>query len=325
MPDPYEALKKARTIEPEPGLVEQAIAFLVGGLGLSGVPVPTATGPARAMGDSRASRLGEAVAMLAGVPVAGVAKKGIRAFHGSPHDFDKFSLEKIGTGEGAQAYGHGLYFAEAENTARSYRDSLASKWKYDGQPIAGSASNAMEFVDHKLAAEKGIPFAMDDALRRLEKQADFYRRTYDPSPENLYTHAAERLRTLDTSKMTVPGRMYEVNIDADPETLLDWDAPLSTQPPAARGVLADLPPALGLTPGQRLYTALASRHGGEAQASEALRRAGIPGIKYLDQGSRAAGEGSRNYVIFDDSLVEIMRKYGLLPPLVAGAASEMDR
>lgn len=46
-----------------------------------------------------------------------------------------------------------------------------------------------------------------------------------------------------------------------------------------------------------------------------------PGIKYLDQGSRSAGEGSRNYVVFDDALVSILRKYGLLPPAVAGAAA----
>ena len=38
--------------------------------------------------------------------------KGIRAYHGSPYDFEKFDISKIGTGEGAQAYGHGLYFAE---------------------------------------------------------------------------------------------------------------------------------------------------------------------------------------------------------------------
>ena len=28
----------------------------------------------------------------------------IKAYHGSPHDFDEFSTESIGTGEGAQAY-----------------------------------------------------------------------------------------------------------------------------------------------------------------------------------------------------------------------------
>jgi len=40
------------------------------------------------------------------------AMTGIKAYHSSPHDFDRFDLSKIGTGEGAQVYGHGLYFAE---------------------------------------------------------------------------------------------------------------------------------------------------------------------------------------------------------------------
>ena len=37
--------------------------------------------------------------------------KGFTAYHGSPHAFDQFDLSKIGTGEGAQAYGHGMYLA----------------------------------------------------------------------------------------------------------------------------------------------------------------------------------------------------------------------
>src|SRR5262245_50888468 len=48
------------------------------------------------------------------------AGPGIRAYHGSPYDFERFDLSKIGTGEGAQAYGHGLYFAENPATAQSY-------------------------------------------------------------------------------------------------------------------------------------------------------------------------------------------------------------
>ena len=47
------------------------------------------------------------------------------AFHGSPHKFDKFSMENIGTGEGAQAYGHGLYFAEDPSVAGSYQRNLS--------------------------------------------------------------------------------------------------------------------------------------------------------------------------------------------------------
>jgi hypothetical protein len=47
---------------------------------------------------------------------------------------------------------------------------------------------------------------------------------------------------------------------------------------------------------------------GPDAASQALREAGIPGIRYLDQGSRGSGEGTRNLVIFDDKLVKITGK-----------------
>src|ERR1044071_3129715 len=50
-----------------------------------------------------------------------------RAFHGSPHNFDKFDAAKIGTGEGAQVYGRGLYFAENPKVAESYKNNLSQK------------------------------------------------------------------------------------------------------------------------------------------------------------------------------------------------------
>src|SRR6185437_4229507 len=52
---------------------------------------------------------------------ANALNMGIKAYHGSPHDFDAFDLSKIGTGEGAQAYGHGIYMAENPSVAESYR------------------------------------------------------------------------------------------------------------------------------------------------------------------------------------------------------------
>jgi hypothetical protein len=51
-------------------------------------------------------------------------------------------------------------------------------------------------------------------------------------------------------------------------------------------------------------------------ASKALNEAGIPGIKYLDAGSRGKGDGSRNYVVFDENLINIVKKYG-----IAGASA----
>jgi hypothetical protein len=53
-------------------------------------------------------------------------KYGQPAYHGSPHVFEKFSLDHIGSGEGAQAFGHGLYFAENRGIAEGYRKTLSA-------------------------------------------------------------------------------------------------------------------------------------------------------------------------------------------------------
>ncbi len=243
-----------------------------------------------------------AMALMPGAKVAGAgaqaatqaAKKGIRAFHGSPHDFDRFDLSKIGTGEGAQAYGHGLYFAENEAVARDYRNKLS------GKPAPASQADADSYRSAVLAKLQGKGGPVPDI------------------------------------EMKQPGRMYEVNIKADPEDFLDWDKPLSQQSDSVRERVN----ALGIKQRDLDYQLSKDQRGGFAVikalqnhtgkgtegASQALKEAGFPGIRYLDQGSRGAGEGSRNYVAFDDSLIEILRKYGLLPPAVAGgvAASQSD-
>jgi len=124
--------------------------------------------------------------------------------------------------------------------------------------------------------------------------------------------------------------MYEVNINADPEDFLDWDQPLAGQPPHIQKRIREIAPrAPGMASGNRLlaevapsnatpFTSAADR--AQAEASDRLREAGIPGIRYLDQGSRTTGEGSRNYVVFDDNLISILRKYGLLGMIGGGAA-----
>jgi hypothetical protein len=48
---------------------------------------------------------------------------------------------------------------------------------------------------------------------------------------------------------------------------------------------------------------------GQKGLTEHLRELDIPGIQYFDRKSRGAGEGSQNYVVFDDKLIDILRKY----------------
>ena len=55
-------------------------------------------------------------------------KGGKILYHGSPHNFDEFKLSHIGTGEGYQAFGWGLYFTDLEDIARNYAVDLA---RYD--------------------------------------------------------------------------------------------------------------------------------------------------------------------------------------------------
>lgn len=130
-----------------------------------------------------------------------------------------------------------------------------------------------------------------------------------------------------------PGHMYEVNINARPDQFLDWDRPLAQTPE----VMAKLGP-IGFGPnmtGQDIYQRLvgSARPGSgggmnsagvrlsdmpPVEVSGRMNATGIPGIKYLDQGSRGAGQGSSNYVVFDDKLIDILRKYGL-----AGAAGPL--
>jgi hypothetical protein len=112
--------------------------------GLAGVadPVSQVMGLAAAPIDVPAANLAE-----------GLGAKTLKAYHGSPHDFDQFSLGKIGTGEGGQAYGHGLYFAEQEATAKAYRDRLQRlpEWldKYESD-ITAMEQRALESNDQKL-------------------------------------------------------------------------------------------------------------------------------------------------------------------------------
>lgn len=221
--------------------------------------------------------------------------QGIRAYHGSPHDFDKFSLSKIGTGEGAQAYGRGLYFAEAEPVARAYRDAL---------------TNVNPTVRHYLNLAQGDRAL---ALKNFDRDAKAGAFGFRVHPEEMQ---AIRARLKEPA-----GRMYEVNIRANPDKFLDWDKPLPPQlGPLVSKELGTFngPPESVLATQDRLLRNEVLK---DPKSVARIAEEGIPGIKYLDQGSRTAGDGSRNYVLFRDDIIDILRKYGIPIGGVAGAGA----
>ncbi|MCP4108320.1 MAG: hypothetical protein GY749_22720 [Desulfobacteraceae bacterium] len=265
-----------------------------------------------------------------------VAQKGIKAYHGTPHSFDKFSMDKINTGEGAQAYGHGLYFAENEDVAKGYRDGLSP-------------------VPHKNKAEGHASFLLSASggdVEKALKEAKWDAKTFSNDSDFGGT-AQDAVKVIEEWKTNglpaSPGSMYEVNIDANPDDFLDWDKPLSDQ----QGVLKKLEPEMmdylgsddyetismlrenaGFAPmdtGKDVYNT-ASRpigmpdaEGDYARYSEVLREKGIPGIKYKDAGSRGIdGKGTNNYVVFDENLINIVKKYGIAGAVGLGLVSQAD-
>ncbi len=248
-----------------------------------------------------------AMAFMGG-PRMGSVGAGIRAYHGSPHDFERFDLSRIGTGEGAQSYGHGLYFAENPGVAADYRRSLAKSNVSLFDPLPADVKGAALAIS---GDKYSGPFL--DKVRAAVRRSGDWRSEFELASPELQQHAKVIDRYM-AGEGRVPGYTYEVNINAKPEQFLDWDKPVSQQGLPLR-------PNYETQTGQELYRQMQidKRRAGLSQPVEdQLLQQGIPGIKYLDQGSRAAGDGTSNYVVFNDKLIDILRKFGLAGMLGGG-------
>lgn len=267
------------------------------------------------------------------------AMMGATVWHGSPHKFNKFDSSKIGTGEGAQAYGHGLYLAENKSVADEYAGKLSkpivdfSKKSAQDKYEMAIAKKLQSLAETTQSGSKYDALAkqFDSYLNpRLEKwnpkhpNANAYNGMAPLEGDDLtnaiaYRDAAKRLGEFDLGDA---GALYKVDLpDEAIAKMLDWDKPLSAQ---SKEVQAGLKQYLGpewdktwdSLQGVNAYDVLANgRNGnptGSIEAAEKLRKAGIPGIRYLDGGSRTGGAGTSNYVVFpgNEGLLKILERNG---------------
>jgi len=226
---------------------------------------------------------------ILGGKTGGPTPTGIHVYHSSPHDFDRFDLSKIGTGEGAQVYGHGIY--AAENPAVSGQG--GHYWQQFAPRFGGSEAEAISIL-------KRLGFDRDQAIAKLGSEAG----GYIPG-STLHTQLNEAKRLLESGAPVGP-RTYEVNFRAKPEELLDWDRRLDQQSPHVRETVAALtglrdPFVSGKTAYQDIKGAMYQKYGNRDHninsryASETLAEGGIPGIRYLDEGSRVTGPAANNF------------------------------
>lgn len=220
-------------------------------------------------------------------------------YHGTPYKFDRFDSSKIGTGEGAQVYGHGLYVAENPMVAKQYAD------------------NVKDISSIK---------AMNEELSRLVKVMDADSTGgYRKFKSNVGEEAAQQYDDLinrRNSVSTAEGNLYKADLpDEKIAKMLDWDKPLSQQHPdvqaGLKGIAAKFPeiPDFNLQkwmdtdPLASTFHNVLNRDLGvdPALIANTFKDRGITGIKYLDQSSRQPGTASMTQAQLD-TRIDILKK-----------------
>jgi 8-oxo-dGTP pyrophosphatase MutT (NUDIX family) len=247
-------------------------------------------------------------------------------FQGTPHDFDKYSTEYIGTGEGLQVFGWGLYFTDIKDIAKNYakNEMLIEKEisrKSDDFGLLVIYTNISDSVVDKLGYLK-IKLKEFEALKN-EYKID----TWDDKIEK-YSNLIDIIKNYKGKIYSVTLFKGEKESDYD---LIQWEKPLGIddlvkifdEAEKIGGIDFkdgwELDEKYGLTnergnkvTGEEMYRWLSIQLGGDKEASLFLLRAGIDGIKYkagtLSGMSDAEGY---NYVIFDanDVTIENKEKY----------------
>jgi hypothetical protein len=246
----------------------------------------------------------KAVAPKAGMAIENyMASQGLlqplTAYHGTPHTIrGQFDISKVGTGEGAQAYGHGMYFAENPAVAGEYKRKLSGG--------LGSASNELllngkpltDLTDAQRRAYEIV--ARDGRKNALGTAKDLEAQGFDAS------HIREALAATKGKEINLvknEGNLYKVDIpDEYIPNMLDWDKPFSKQTEQVKEAIKKIEPKIKqINPdinvekltGEQIYRAYQQYRGNQPDfASEGLNELGIKGIRYLDQGSRNPGFSS---------------------------------
>ena len=259
-------------------------------------------------------------------------KMQVDAWHGSPYQFDKFTVEAIGTGEGAQAFGWGLYFTELESIARHYAKSLSNK----PDPVKEVLFSHLKNESRK-----------DRVLKDLNDTKDILFELKDYDAVNNVEAAIELVKSIDRENVydfdfENKGNLYKVSLHKektpDQYNWLEWDKRLTdsqrnaiisqakkegmnleehTYPSGSKGIVIngkDGEMKAIATNGKQIYEWLYQSVGGrifdtDKDVSLFLLRAGIDGIKYpaesISRGATSDTARGFNYVVFDENAVSI--------------------
>ena len=249
------------------------------------------------------------------------------AYHGSPHNFDRFSTDSIGTGEGAQFFGWGLYFTNQEDIARWYADKLTNTEKYEEhireiEELEKEVQSLKVIVDvYKTKLKENnlskriksnIETALPDFLKKIESKETSIKLLKETlnkqNKRNLYTVELPEGKYLYWDK-AYEGNDYKLILEDikqaiknNPNSETEWALKVIDQ------TLYE-----GIT-GADLYHHLTSliddgeERNPEKTTSMLLKSIGYIGIDYpaASLSNMIIAEGKRNYVIFNDEDVKVL-------------------
>ena len=272
-------------------------------------------------------------------------------YHGSPHRFPptaknplgEFDPMKVGTGEGAQAYGVGAgYLAEAKGTGIGYRDQLAIDPRNSVNEVRAALSNSGR--GSYWGQGENIPTLDDISLEMKKHQTlspyfndntfkkDILKIIQGTDRNGVVTdEVINILRRLDKTMPKPSGYLYKVDLpDEQIAKMLNWDKPFDKQHPEVQQALVNIANSEdegskmlklmqdGNPSGKDIFRSLLTEPqlidspsgwisvDNKKEISELLQTEGVPGIRYLDQGSRAGGAGTSNFVVFDPAHMNII-------------------
>jgi len=236
-----------------------------------------------------------------------------RVWHGSPHEFDRFTQEKIGSGVGLNSFGYGIYFSDYKDVAEFHRKELSPLF-FEGKSLASVIANAhltklsQDQIDALIAVQSAGTVA--DALQA----------------GNGLSVAARSWLEQHCHLLTSGGQLYEAEVP-DIEEYLQWDKPLFQQSDyvkkAVKELLRDVSDDLLVQKAHRaillknpemtgewLYKSLAeTAYANEQVTSMELDMVGIAGIVYRDGGLVQGSEEAINFVVFNEAKIAIEKKH----------------
>jgi hypothetical protein len=172
-------------------------------------------------------------------------------YHGSPYDFNKFSNEAIGTGEGAQAHGYGHYAALNKDVAEEYASRLSKN------PLANEEYlNSTELKNLSDSTKQNLGLWDKDFTEQMLKEDLSYSRNWleeqrlkgklTPEQESgtlatidKYQKDLDLLNNFDDSNLISDKQLYKLSVPKD-DVMLREDLPFSEQPKAVQEALKNI-------------------------------------------------------------------------------------